>query len=213
MEITLHQYLKDSTRENHSAAESHPFQGSLANGKLPLSAYTDYLQQLQAMHSAYETKLLQATEHDAHLKNVMRPEYYQTEFLDRDLQALHSGPAAPLPCIIDFVASKNFDRNPVSMLGILYVLLGAKHGGKFIAHSVKQAYEFKDGGYTYFSPYGENFRELWQQFTASLNSLNLTQQERDSVLQAASDTFDIFGKIGQEVWRKMEVSAASVQQK
>ena len=209
MEITLHQYLKDSTRETHSVAESHPFQGTLASGKLPLSAYTDYLQQMQALHSAYEAKLAHAAEHDAHLKSVMRPEYYETEYLDRDLAALHSGPAAPLPCISEFIASENFDRNPVSMLGVLYVLLGSKHGGKFIAHSVKQAYEFKTAGYTYFSPYGENFRELWQQFTASLNGLNLTQQERESVLKAASDTFDIFGKIGQEVWRKMETSAAS----
>jgi thiaminase len=49
LQTTLHQYLKESTRSNHNAAEAHPFQGTLANGKLPRGAYVDYVQQLSAM--------------------------------------------------------------------------------------------------------------------------------------------------------------------
>lgn len=204
METTLHQHLKESTRANHSSAEGHAFQGALTNAQLPQAAYVDYVQQLQALHSMYEAKLAAASKTDPHLQGAMCADYYQTVFLDRDLAALKAPTAEPVACIKEFVNSPQFEQHPVSMLGVLYVLLGAKHGGKFIAHNVKQGYKLDEAGYTYFNPYGENFRELWQKFTTSLNTLNLTPAERQAMTKAASDTFDVFGDIGEAVWNRME---------
>ncbi len=204
METTLHLHLKESTRMHHSSAEGHPFQGALTNAQLPHAAYVDYVQQLQALHSLYEAKLAAAAKTDPHLQSAMCPDYFQTVFLDRDLAALKAPTAEPVACIKEFVNSSVFEQTPVSMLGVLYVLLGAKHGGKFIAHNVKQGYKLEEAGYTYFNPYGENFRELWQKFTTSLNSLNLTQAERDATTKTACDTFDVFGGIGEAVWNRME---------
>lgn len=202
--VTLHQYLKESTRPNHSAAESHPFQSALANARLSREAYADYLQQLRALHKGFEAKLALAAERDANVGSVVRPEHYQVRFLDNDLRALKVGNGEPLDCVKRFVDATQFNLEPVSLLGVLYVLLGSKHGGRFIAHNVQQAYEFTDAGHTYFNPYGEAFRELWQQFTAGLNALELTEAQRQAVLHGASATFDVFGEIGQEVWNRTE---------
>lgn len=199
---TLHQYLKESTRPNHTAAESHPFQGALANARLSIPAYVDYLQQLRELHERFEAKLRDASGTNPSVKHVVQPEHYQLTFLEKDLQALKANKANALPCVQEFTESNLFAQEPASLLGVLYVLLGSKHGGKFIAHNVKQAYNLDEAGYTYFAPYGENFREIWQKFTAGLNELELTEAQRQRVLEGASHTFDFFGKLGEEIWQR-----------
>src|SRR5207237_2516420 len=96
------------------------------------------------------------------------------------------------------------------MLGALYVLLGSKHGAKFIAHQVKEAYQLGDSGYSYFNPYGESFRELWLRFTSGLNELSLNDQERQALLAAADNTFDVFGEIGVAIWDAQAVAVDTV---
>lgn len=206
METTLHQYLKEATRATHNSAEAHPFQGALANAQLPLPVYVSYLQQLQALHAGFEKSLAEATERDRHLKQLMRPEYYQAQYLDRDLAELKAGSAPPLTCVKEFVGACTQSPHPVSMLGVLYVLLGAKHGGKYIAHNIKKGYELNEAGYTYFAPFGEKFQAVWQQFTSALNELDLTQEEREATLKAASDTFDVFGSMGADIWDQMKLA-------
>lgn len=206
-QTNLHQFLKESTRPMHSAAESHPFQGALANGKLTRQAYIEYLQQLQALHSAFESQLLEAAKSSPQVAHVVRDEHYQTRFLENDLAAFHAQPAIACAPVAAFVQDQNFQKQPVSLLGVLYVLLGSKHGGKFIAHSVKQAYELDGAGYTYFNPYGDTFRELWQDFTGSLNTLDLPPEQRQSVLDGAGKTFMLFGALGEEIWARMQAAA------
>jgi heme oxygenase len=208
LQTTLHQYLKESTRSNHNAAEAHPFQGTLANGKLPRGAYVDYVQQLRELHAGFESRLAEAAKSDAVVGNVVRPEYYQLEFLENDLKALGASKAQPLECVSTFVQHPLFEREPVSLVAVLYVLLGSKHGGKFIAHNVKEAYQLDGAGHTYFKPYGENFMELWKGFTESLNNMPVNERQREAMLEAASLTFDVFGEMGEKIWtrQKLEVS-------
>jgi heme oxygenase len=204
LQTTLHQYLKEMTRANHNAAEAHPFQGTLANGKLGRAAYVDYLQQLRELHAGFEGKLAEAAKRDDTVKNVMRPEYYQLPFIENDLKALGASHAQPLECVKRFNENQLFDKVPASMIAVLYVLLGSKHGGKFIAHNVKDAYSLDGGGWTYFKPYGDNFMELWKGFTESLNSMPVDEKQRESMLEAASMTFDVFGEMGEKIWQRME---------
>lgn len=203
METTLHQYLKESTRANHNAAEAHPFQGTLANGKLAREAYVDYLQQLRELHDGFESRLAEAARKNEIVASVVKPEYYQLEFIENDLKALDAVPAPALDCVAKFNGSGLFERDPVSLIGVLYVLLGSKHGGKFIAHNVKDAYSLDGAGWTYFKPYGENFMELWKGFTESLNALVVNDQQRKNMLEAASMTFDVFGEMGERIWERM----------
>ena len=211
METTLHQFLKDSTRPNHDQAEGHPFQGALAQGLLPLASYRSYLSQLAHLHERYENKLRKGAATTAQLQAVVRDQYYQLPFLQADLQALDGKSQAepPFKCVLDFTDSPTFDEHPVSMLGVLYVLLGSKHGGKFIARKVKEVYGLKDCGYTYFDPFGDDFRAVWQSFTTALNSLSEDEAVRRHVLSGANATFDIFLTVGDEIWRRQQSAVAS----
>lgn len=203
METTpLMQFLKEETRSKHTQAEGHPFQGELAQGRLPYGSYCRYLGYLYSLHNGFESMLAQSGKTNADIAAVMTPELYQVPFLTDDLQELKlQVPTQPAASITKFLASPTFEKYPVSLLGVLYVLLGSKHGAKFIANSVKQAYGLNGGGYKYFDPYGSEFRSLWQDFIARMNALNLDAAERGAMLDAARATFDVFGEIGEDIWQ------------
>jgi heme oxygenase len=210
VQTTLHQYLKESTRSNHNAAEGHPFQGTLANGKLGLPAYVDYLQQLRELHLGVESRLAAAARENDIVGAVMKPEYYQLDFIENDLKALGASHASALECVKKFVDNPLWQRDPAALIAVLYVLLGSKHGGKFIAHNVKDAYKLDAAGWTYFKPYGDNFMELWKGFTESLNNMPVDEKQRQDMLDAAAMTFDVFGEMGEKIWERMETAAKPV---
>jgi heme oxygenase len=200
--VTMHQLLKDSTRKRHEQAEAHPFQGSLAQGRLPIAAYRRYVVQLAHLHQKFESDLHQVATRSP-FDSVVVDEHYQLPFLLNDLKALGVSldSEAALPCVHEFAGHQDLKAKPEALLGALYVLLGSKHGGKFIAHKVKESYQLGEAGYTYFNPYGENFRLLWQNFTAALNALPEDEKLRTNIVAGADSTFDLFVKIGEEIWK------------
>ncbi|HEY9791964.1 MAG TPA: biliverdin-producing heme oxygenase [Candidatus Obscuribacterales bacterium] len=209
MQTTLHQHLKDSTRKRHEQAEGHPFQGALAQGKLPLASYRRYLVQLAHLHREFENQLRNAEGNPA-VRSVVHDEHYQLPFLQDDLKALGTdmNSETALPVVVEFAQSRTFSDDPRTLLGVLYVLLGSKHGGKFIAHQVRETYGLQDAGYTYFDPFKDRFKPLWQDFTSALNALPDDEQLRNGVLQGADATFDVFVQIGDAIWRAQQASVA-----
>jgi heme oxygenase len=203
MEESIHQLLKQGTRARHEQAEGHPFQGALAQGKLPLPSYRRYLIQLAHLHERFESRLREAAETSAPVKSVVADDYFQLPFLQADLKALNLSQRdeSPAACLVEFDQLPIFSRNPESLIGVLYVLLGSKHGAKFIAHNVKTAYALGSGGWTYFDPYGDRFRPLWQTFTGSLNALPSSEELKSAVLNGADAAFEIFVDLGDEIWR------------
>lgn len=203
MQTPLMQYLKEATRPNHEDAESQPFQAALVNGTLPFETYCQYLIQLHALHEPIERRIAENAA-NPQIAAVMKPDYNQAPFIEKDLAALNvplsSSPM--LECVRKFNETPIFRTHPESCLGVVYVLLGSKHGAKFIAHKVKEAYSLSDdAGYSYFNPYGENFRPLWQQFVASMNEAPMSDESREAMLEASTLTFNVFGSIGADLWR------------
>jgi heme oxygenase len=215
--VSLRQLLKEATAKRHEQAENHQFQGALANGKLPFAMYRRYMVQLTHLHRVFEGDL-DSERNSSVLKSVVVSEHYQLPFLLNDLNALgldeHSEP--PLPCLEATSWREHVHTQPERLLGYLYVLLGSKHGGKFIAHKVKEAYGLSKAGYSYFNPYGESFRPLWQNFTLALNNLNLScnhdpadeEKLRKNVVAGAESMFDLFMQIGDGIL-KTEPSLSS----
>ncbi|MFX9692342.1 biliverdin-producing heme oxygenase, partial [Acinetobacter baumannii] len=76
-------------------------------------------------------------------------------------------------------------RGP-ALLGSHYVLLGSKHGGKYIAHSLQSKYHLNEGkGAIYFDPYGTNFQQIWKSFVAGMNELPLGSEDEEAMVLAA----------------------------
>lgn len=196
---TIALQLKESTRSAHNSAEGHEFQKELGSGTLSKPLYTAYVSQLFLTHQALENAMAS----QAYMGAVVSPEQLQTEFLKKDLKALGVEPDSVKPVEITGRMLKRIDevakQNPIALLGFHYVLLGSKHGGKFIASTLKKSFGFEDGGCIYFDPYGPEFQKHWQHFVNGINSLDIQEPQVEPLMNAASEMFSFVENLGGEL--------------
>jgi heme oxygenase len=200
----LMERLKDSTRAIHDSAESSQFQGHLTNGALPQNVYADYLAQLYLVHSYLEQEINKHSASGACFAGVLTSDQLQVPFLKEDLQNFgrSTDEITPLNAtkkLLDLMTALSKSQ-PVALLGMHYVLLGSKHGGKFVARNCQEAYKLPDGrGAKYFDPYGPNFMPIWKSFKESMNNLNLNESDSAQTCDAAAKMFSAIGEIGAEL--------------
>lgn len=198
--VSLMDRLKESTRAMHESAETSNFQGRLTNGALSLELYVLYLEQLYLLHAALEKGI----DKNPVASKIVSEEQHQEPFLKEDLEQFGREPQK----IYTLSSTNNFlseiqrlsDSCPLALLGIHYVLLGSKHGGKFIARNCKESYKLRqESGVRYFDPYGQNFMPIWKAFKEEMNTLKLSSQEENEICAAASATFKAVYEIGKEL--------------
>ncbi len=193
---TIALQLRESTRSAHNSAEGHKFQKELGSGTLSKTLYTEYLGQLYLTHQALEI----AMSSQSYMGHVVSQEQLQTEFLKNDLIALGVDPASVKPIEITASMLERIDtlakQHAIALLGFHYVLLGSKHGGKFIASISKKTYALENGGCTYFDPYGPEFQKHWQHFVNGINTFNIEESQVEPLLTAASEMFEFVEQMG-----------------
>jgi heme oxygenase len=140
--------LREETALHHVRAEKSEFQRRFVGGRLPLSSYTAWLEQMHHVYGRLEQRL---EEHAANPKvsPFLTGPWRRIPDLERDLAhfGLAAGALPPSPAVVAFLAQ--LDRwastAPLALLGVLYVLEGSTNGARFIARNVKRAYNLSDG--------------------------------------------------------------------
>ncbi len=202
--LTLMERLKESTRSMHDSAESSKFQSLLGRGELPPGPYADYLEQLYLVHSTLEREIRKRGSANS-FGDTVSDEQLQEPFLRKDLESFDRNVEnlKTLPSTERLLRlMQNYSEAcPPALLGMHYVLLGSKHGGKFIAKNCSEKYNIQlgHGGVVYFDPYGQNFMPIWRAFKESMNNLNLTPAEAEKVCAAAGVMFMAVTEIGNEL--------------
>ncbi len=167
--VQLSTFLKEGTRASHNDAETSDFQHRLASADLSLDSYKAYLGQLYLMHFVLERGLAS----NEQLAQVAKPIQFQAEFLQRDLAELkvQAADVKPLPStkkIIERIEQMTKKILP-DWSGITDVVLGSKHGAKFIAASIRKKFGFEKARCLYFDPYGTTFQSIWAEFREPQN--------------------------------------------
>lgn len=210
---TLMELLKETTAPMHNSAEGSPFQGMLANGKLSRRTYTQYLEQLLLIHAAIEQEVRAHQNKGTRSLQVVEEKQFQENFLRADLKAFGANPDSAQALESTKVLLAEIERfskeTPEALLGLHYVLLGSKHGGKFVARNLKTVYELEDAGAVYFDPYGQTFMELWKKFKQDMNDLNLEQTTTKAVCKGAELMFVRITEIGDELLRGAKAALPS----
>ncbi len=193
---TIALQLKESTRSAHNSAEGHEFQKQLGSGSLSKQLYTQYLSQLFLTHKALESAMAS----QPYMGSVVSEDQLQTEFLKKDLTALGVDPSSVKPIALTEKMLERIDElaktNPTALLGYHYVLLGSKHGGKFIASTMKKKFGFDDGGSIYFDPYGQEFQKHWQHFVNGINAFDIKEPQVEPLMKAAGEMFTYVEGLG-----------------
>lgn len=185
----LSKFLRESMSSRHSKIEQHPLQNDLANGTISKDRYANYLQGLLDFHRGFEASLKKHS-NDAPLKGIIEPDYFMIDRLEKDLQEL----GAPISSGAN--GSSNGDsrksvEDPLELLGILYVILGSKHGGKYMSKMLSDKMG-KEYHHHYLDPFDTKLGALWSKFVADIDALPLSDEERDTVLKGAISAYDAF---------------------
>lgn len=187
------QRLRESTRDLHDAAEHHDFQRAFAQGSLPKGRYLSYLSQMYLVHEALESQLRKAAETSEAIRSVVDERQYQVPYLVEDLEFFEVDPESiePLPGtqrLIDDI--ERMASEPASLLGLHYVLEGSNNGSRFIARGLMGAYSLAPGpGLRYMDPYGDEQRERWLAFRATMDEVGFSPEDSDRLVESARHMF------------------------
>ena len=187
------QRLRESTRDLHDAAEHHDFQRAFAQGSLPKDRYVSYLEQMYLVHESLEQQLRKAAETSEAVRSVVDERQYQVPYLVEDLEFFEVDPDSIEPLagtqrLIDEI--EQMASQPASLLGLHYVLEGSNNGSRFIARGLMPAYGLAPGpGLRYLDPYGDEQRERWHAFRATMDEVGFSQEDSDRLLEAARHMF------------------------
>jgi len=85
-------------------------------------------------------------------------------------------------------------RDHLQALGALYVMEGSVMGGGIIVKMLSEKNGIKEG-FSFFSGYGDQTRDKWAAFTERMNQLVSGQEQKDTVIAAANQTFSNFAEM------------------
>lgn len=190
--------LREGTKEHHVRAERHPLQAAIARGKVDRRTYGRIVAQNRALQEALEGALDAGAEREPRLARVFAPHHRRLANFDADLDALGVEDRGVVPATdwaCGWIRGLG-EREPLSLLGVLYVLEGSTNGGQFLAHPLRAALGLQGNeGLSSLNPHGDRTRELWAGFRASVDSLALEPAEADAIIAAAQETFDVVGRV------------------
>ncbi|GJM26420.1 MAG: heme oxygenase [Phycisphaerae bacterium] len=195
--------LRVATAQQHEEAENHPFQQAFFAGRLSRDAYARYLVELHHVYSALEGQIQNASKEKPELARVVVDENYREGDLIDDLKFFGVTPDchAPTPATETFVSHVEVlaRTNPIALLGMHYVLEGSNNGSKFIARNIRRAYDLTDDGVRTLDPYGSDQRQKWLDYKMRMSALDLSQDDGDSIVEAAKYMFSALGHVSSDL--------------
>ena len=187
MTATLSQRLKQAGAELHDRAETAGFTRELFKGRRPIDDYAALLAQMLHVHEALE-RALDAVDHPT-ARTLLADDTPKSPLIREDLAALGVDPDEPLPATRAFI--NEIERaDPAWLLGVHYVLEGSTNGNRFVAAALRKAYELEgDRATRYLDPYADTQRARWAAFKQTLDALDLTEAEQETMIEADLATF------------------------
>jgi heme oxygenase len=166
--------------------------------------YAAYLEQLYLIHRELENGLRETRSANDVISRAIDDAQMQEDFLAADLRVLGRQPnlVKPVPATQKLIEkiSEYASRQPMALLGLHYVLLGSKHGGKYIARQLAKTYNLNEGeGNKYFDPYGSEFMPLWMQFKNAINESQLSEQDCNAIIEGAQQMYASIAQISEEL--------------
>lgn len=194
---TLMERLRAETRAQHMATEAIPFSSSILDGTLTREAYAGQLAAYVPVHRAIESAA--AGGHPA-LAMVWTDDMLRTPLLAADLAALRVDTSGTFEATIEGEAMASWisalaARDPVAVLGVLYVMEGSTLGGALLRRHISAAFDLTDAGLRYYSPYGTGPKPHWVAFGERMNATVTSEADADRVIAAAGKAFDRIGRI------------------
>ena len=178
--------LKDDNWALHQIAEKQPTPGSLIKGTMPKSGYIAMLAQQYLVNKVFDEVLETMLANHPEFGQLIHEEQFLTQYLVEDLHFFEIDPesAEPNPGTQRFIDHIRAHKDePLHLLGLHYVRLGACNGNAFVARVVRKAYNLDEPnlGTRYLDPFGKDQRKKWIAFKHGVDAMELSDAEKDEV--------------------------------
>ena len=195
--------LKQGTQDLHDQAESGDFQQRMVDGKLLREEFVAFLQQVWHVHRALDPLFRETASRAPQFAEMLHEDHFRLAKIEQDLADLGAEPTnSILPSTKQFVTyvSELAQKDPIAVIGVLYVKEGATNGNKIVAKRIREGLELGDGvAMGYLDPHGAEQRKRWMAFKEGLNNLELTAHEKERCVDAARAVFRLFIELSGEL--------------
>ena len=191
---TLTARLKSENWDMHQIAEHSHGQGSVLRGELSLPAYIELIDQGHLVHRVLDEAAQHAASKRPDLAPLMADEHMLGQHFAKDLAHFGISPdsteaLAGTERFVEHIQAVKDE--PLKVLGLHYVRTGASNGNSFVAKHAREAFDLPTTGEgtAHLAPYGERQRAAWGALKQTLDGLNLTAQEQDTVIASARSMY------------------------
>ncbi len=192
--------LKADTASAHERLHHTPYAQALSGARLPLESYVGHLRALAVVHSVLEEAL--STSVDPAVKAVWQDNLRKFPLLQQDLRFFEPRVVADIKEAVE-ESLKLADRirlqsvqQPPWLLGVLYVLEGSTLGARVLMPQVAKNFSLTGTeGLAYMRSYVQAVHGQWTDFSIRMNDLDLSPEERDSLIAGAQETFEAFASV------------------
>jgi len=192
----LSQRLKDDNWQLHQIAERSDGLGGVLKGSLPLDGYVGILEQQWVIAAPMDAALRGALAARPGVAPLVEDDQYLEGYLREDLahfgrQVTSIKPRPGSARFIEHLTAKADD--PLHILGLHYVRLGACNGNRFVARKARATYKLPESGEgtRFLDPFGEAQRPKWVAFKTKLDALDLDAGERDRVFAGTRAMYEL----------------------
>lgn len=176
--------LKDDNWALHQIAERQETPGSLIKGQMPRDGYVGMIAQQILVNRVLDDAMRDAIRNDPRVGELVLEEQMLSAYLLEDAAffGIDVDAIEPNPGTTRFVEHiEAHTDQPLHLLGLHYVRLGACNGNRFVARVVRKAYALGEEGTRYLDPFGEAQRDKWMEFKNALDAMAFDDAEKDQV--------------------------------
>ncbi len=207
LSVSVTQALKEQTDSLHRRAESTRFFISLMRCQATIPDYITFLRMLSIVHSVLEKEI--TSSENEKLKLVWQDNMRKLPLLNEDIQSftdskknsfshfseIYADATQPIHQALELVQKiKTLAlKNPLQLVGVLYVTEGFTNSGVYMNPRITQAYGLSgDIGIRYLKNYGEAQPAEWNDFKRRLELAITSDEELAEVLIGAKYYYEQF---------------------
>ncbi len=200
--------LKSDNWDLHQIAERGGTPESMIKGTITRDGFASYLAQSIHINRALDKALAQAVEQMPELGAIVTEEQHFEPYFAEDLAYYATAEAETLkPGVARFVEHINEHADsPLHIFGLHYVRLGACNGNRFVARKLRQVFgiDHPTDGMKVHDPFGESQRGKWNAFKEGIDSLDLTDAQRDELFEGTRAAYLMTINIDHDEYKSAE---------
>lgn len=200
--------LKSDNWDLHQIAERGGTPESMIKGTISRDEFAAYLAQSIHINRALDHAMSRAVELMPELASIVTDEQCFEPFFSEDLAFYQTQEAQSLkPGITRFIEHINeHAESPLHIFGLHYVRLGACNGNRFVARKLRQVFgiDHPTDGMKAHDPFGESQREKWNAFKEGIDSMDLTDAQREELFEGTRAAYLMTINIDHDEYKSAE---------